>query len=133
MRRLTARERTLAAKAAALQAVVVPALRLVSLKKVQSLVGALAPLKRSGPRGDEALARAHEAARVVHGVARRSIPRASCLPRSIVLWALLRRMGIEGRLRFGVKRQGSGVDAHAWVEVNGEPVGERPDAYGALE
>jgi hypothetical protein len=126
LRDLSSRERTLAAKAAALQAVVVPALRVFGFGKVRSMLAALAPLKKSGPKGEDALVRAREAARVTIGVARRSIPRASCVPRALVLWALLRRIGIEARVRFGAKRAGKSIEAHAWVEFGGEALGETP-------
>jgi len=125
LRDLSSRERTLAAKAAALQAVVVPALRVFGFGKVKSMLAALAPLRKFGPKGEEALARAREAARVTMGVARRSLPRATCVPRALVLFALLRRIGVDSRIRFGAKRAGKGIEAHAWVEVGGEAVGER--------
>ncbi|MCE9582350.1 MAG: lasso peptide biosynthesis B2 protein [Planctomycetes bacterium] len=130
IRDLSPRERTLAAKAAALQAVVVPALKVFGFGKVKTMVSALAPLRKTGPQGEEAVARAREAARVVHGVARRSLPRATCVPRSLILWALLRRIGIESRIRFGAKAAGKGIEAHAWVEVGGEPVGEAAGMRG---
>ena len=125
LRDLTPRQRSLAAKAAALQAVVVPALRVFGFGKVKSMLAALAPLRKTGPTGDEALSRAREAARVIMGVARRSLPRASCVPRALVLWALLRRIGIEARIRFGAKHAAKGIEAHAWVEFGGEALGEK--------
>lgn len=51
----------------------------------------------------------------------------TCLPRSLVLQALLRRHGIETELRIGVRRQAGELRAHAWVEEAGHPVGEPPD------
>ncbi|MEK7469160.1 MAG: lasso peptide biosynthesis B2 protein [Planctomycetota bacterium] len=124
LRDLSPADRTLAAKAAALQALVVPALRVFGFGKVKSMLATLAPLKKAGPKGVDVLARARETARVTMGVARRSLPRASCVPRALVLFALLRRLGIDGRIRFGAKRAGKGIEAHAWVEVGGEAIGE---------
>jgi hypothetical protein len=47
--------------------------------------------------------------------------RSSCLPRTIVLWSLLRRRGIATNVRIGVRRDAEGaVKAHAWLEWNGE-------------
>lgn len=46
--------------------------------------------------------------------------RATCLTRSLTLWALLRRDGCGPIIRFGA-RSGSGtVEAHAWVECGGK-------------
>ena len=43
-----------------------------------------------------------------------------CLARSLVLWGLLRRNGIETDLRFGMKKKDGKLLAHAWVEYLGE-------------
>ena len=53
---------------------------------------------------------------------------ATCVPRSIVLWRLLRDLGPT--IRFGVARPSSGeFFAHAWVEIDGRAVN---DASGAV-
>ena len=120
LRDLTPRQRALAAKAAALQAVVVPLVRVLGFRRVKSLVAGLAPLAKKKASD----ARVDEAAWVAYGVARRSRPRASCVPRALVLWALLRRMGVEGIVRFGARKAGESIEAHAWVEVEGRAIGE---------
>jgi len=51
----------------------------------------------------------------------------TCLPRSLVLQALLHRQGIEADLRIGVRREAGELRAHAWVEQAGSPVGEPAD------
>jgi hypothetical protein len=48
--------------------------------------------------------------------------RALCLEQSLSLYLLLRRMGIQADLRFGV--QAYPFAAHAWVEHGGEAVNE---------
>jgi hypothetical protein len=48
--------------------------------------------------------------------------RARCLEQALVLWTALRLAGAPAELRFGVKPT-KGI-AHAWVEVEHEPVGE---------
>ena len=48
--------------------------------------------------------------------------RGNCLSRSLVLWWMLRRRGIESDLRIGVRRDGEDFDAHAWVEYQGRPL-----------
>ena len=67
--------------------------------------------------------------RIVSAVTRRHPYRANCLERSLTLWWLLGRHGVDADLRFGVRP--SAVDAspdfHAWVEVGGTPVNDRAD------
>ena len=43
-----------------------------------------------------------------------------CLARSLVLWLLLDRQGIRTELKFGVKKEGDNLLAHAWIEYKGE-------------
>jgi hypothetical protein len=51
-------------------------------------------------------------------------PRGSCLRRSLVLAALLRHQGLRPTLQIGVQRQGDELGAHAWVELEGQALGE---------
>ena len=61
-------------------------------------------------------------------VAGRSVVGARCLGRSLVLWFLLRRRGIDAELVIGVEApRGGELPAHAWVEVAGEPVNDALD------
>ena len=46
-----------------------------------------------------------------------------CLPNAIVLNRMLRRRGVPSTLVIGAKR-GEDFAAHAWVEVDGLPIGE---------
>jgi hypothetical protein len=59
--------------------------------------------------------------------------RAQCLERSLVLYYLLRRQGVDVRLVNGVKVDPFG--AHAWVQYRGEPINdvrEHVELYTAL-
>lgn len=49
----------------------------------------------------------------------------TCLPRALCLRWLLGRAGIPAELRIGIARQDGQLLAHAWVERDGAPVGER--------
>ena len=53
----------------------------------------------------------------------------NCLSRSLVLWWLLRRQGIESKLRIGTRTTGGEFEAHAWVEYDGHPLNEDQDVY----
>lgn len=50
-----------------------------------------------------------------------------CLARSIALWFLLKRMGIETDLRFGMKKENGKLLAHSWVEYKGKPLTLDPE------
>lgn len=52
--------------------------------------------------------------------------RARCLERSFALHVCLGRCGIPTTVRLGV--QPYPFAAHAWVELDGEPIGESPDS-----
>jgi hypothetical protein len=57
----------------------------------------------------------------------RLMPRVRCLATALALLSLLRRGGVAGRLRLGVRRCGTGLQAHAWVEVYETVIGDMPD------
>jgi hypothetical protein len=48
--------------------------------------------------------------------------RALCLPRALAAQAMLRRRGIASRLCLGVAREGTGLAAHAWIELGNDVV-----------
>ncbi len=66
-------------------------------------------------------------ARLVDAAARHGIYRAPCLPRSLVLWWLLRRRGIAADLRIGVRKEAGQFEAHAWVESCGVALNDGAD------
>lgn len=53
--------------------------------------------------------------------------RPTCLVRSLTLWWLLRRRGIESGLRIGVRMREGKMEAHAWVERAGRVLNDAPD------
>jgi hypothetical protein len=78
------------------------------------------------PDGDEARA----AAEAVAIVAGRPVVGARCLGRSLLLWFLLRRRGIDADLIIGAEpARERALPAHAWVEVAGQPVNDEPDVW----
>lgn len=50
-----------------------------------------------------------------------------CMKRSIIIFHYLRKWGYDARLRFGVAKEDGTLQGHAWVELDGEPLSERPD------
>lgn len=66
--------------------------------------------------------------RLVAAAARLHVVPARCLARAVVLRDMLARRGIPAVVRIGVARGGAGVCAHAWLEGQAGPVGERPES-----
>jgi hypothetical protein len=94
------------------------ALRVLSFARVQALLSST--LRRSAATGQSCAAdRVQAATRVVGLAAERGLVRVGCLPHSLVLWWLLRRQGGDAVLRFGVRKAGAVIEAHAWVEHDG--------------
>jgi Transglutaminase-like superfamily len=67
--------------------------------------------------------------KMVEAAARHGPYRANCLAQSLVLWWLLRRQGIEGDLRIGVRKTTGLFEAHAWVEWLGFVLNENQDVH----
>ncbi|HEV2299762.1 MAG TPA: lasso peptide biosynthesis B2 protein [Candidatus Acidoferrales bacterium] len=66
-------------------------------------------------------------ARMIEAASRHGIARGNCLSRSVALWWLLRRKGINAELRIGARRAGEGLEAHAWVELGGTILNDEDD------
>lgn len=71
-------------------------------------------------------------ARTVDRAARHHLYPMRCLQRSLALEHLLRKRGHAAGIRFGVRRIGARneLSAHAWVEVDGRPLGEPGEIEG---
>jgi hypothetical protein len=68
-----------------------------------------------------------DAARLTWAVqtAARGLPdQFTCLPQALSLWLLLARRGQVAHIHFGVRMAASGVEAHAWVELDGAVLGQ---------
>jgi hypothetical protein len=64
---------------------------------------------------------------LINSAAHHALGPANCLTRSLYLWWLLRRRGIDSQLRIGVRLTDGALDAHAWVEHAGIPINDRQD------
>ncbi len=89
------------------------------------------------PLGGSDRALATSMAEAVSLVAGRKVVGALCLGRSLLLWYLLRRRGMDAELVVGAKAP---VDetwmAHAWVELDSQPVNDDADVrdhYGSFD
>ena len=105
------------------------ALRRYKLRRLQSILGrGPAPRRVESPPAARH-AEAERLAWVVQVAAAYGPWPANCLQRSLVLWWFLRRRGLTGDLRIGVRRDPATqrLDFHAWVEHEGVVVNDRRD------
>lgn len=51
----------------------------------------------------------------------------SCLVRSLTLWVLLLRRGVETDLRLGIRKKEGRTEGHAWIEWAGKALNERQE------
>jgi Transglutaminase-like superfamily len=122
-------EKSLALQSLVLCLLSVIALRLIGFGRWKGILWAASSGGRNlaattSARGDVSIAEAY--ASVVDMVARNTPwGLVTCLPRSLTLWWLLRRHGVESELRIGVRSEGERIVAHAWVVCHDTVVGER--------
>lgn len=64
--------------------------------------------------------RALRAARAVRSAELHGPAQPNCLERSLALWWLLRREGVESELHIGARNEAGRFEAHAWVELGGK-------------
>jgi transglutaminase superfamily protein len=122
-RRLSRWERQVFLRALVLLPIAGLGLRVLGMRRVQTLLSAIPRAADASARGDE-LSHMRQVARLVAAASRHGPYRASCLPMSLTLQRLLRERGIESDLRLGVRKVSGRFEAHAWVERHGEPIAE---------
>jgi hypothetical protein len=106
------------------------ATRLGGLARGQAVLSRLSSSpRRSRTVDDPRNPRPRTVARLVGAAAAHHFFRPNCLQRSLVLWWLLRLERIESRLRIGVRRTPTGLEAHAWVEHGGSPLNAKDDIH----
>lgn len=80
----------------------------------------------------EELRRARRYARWIEAAARHHVIRAHCLQRSLVLHHWLQEEGLPSALHIGVRRADGALKAHAWVQVGGYVLNDRPVTVAAF-
>lgn len=96
-------------------------LRWLPFARVERLLEPARSGRRSSAAEDSVVARCVWAAAAA---SRHHLKTMTCLPRAFGLRWLLGRAGCAADLRIGVRREGDQLLAHAWVELDGRPVGE---------
>lgn len=79
------------------------------------------------------LERAETLARLAAIAGRRGMVQATCLRQALAVYLLLRRRGLAPALKLGVDRQGSQPDMHAWVELDGQALGQTEVRHASFE
>ena len=120
-RNLSPLERRATIAATALIPIIHLSVKALGAKRTHRAFGSIRPVP---PPADVNIAR--RLAHAVSRAARWGVVAGNCLSRSIALMCLLGRCGIRADLRLGVRLEGNGLDAHAWVEHDGVPLNESP-------
>jgi hypothetical protein len=116
-------ERRRAVEAAALMLLVWGGLRLLPFAALRRLVDGYVRAGAAAPRLPTRARIRPAVQRVVRGLGVRLPCARNCLVQALVADAMLRRNGLAAALRIGVLRtDGSAMEAHAWVECDGEIV-----------
>src|SRR5215831_18997330 len=117
---LTATERSLLIRAVLLLGAIRVGLWLLSFRTLWDLLARVTPAR--GRSRDLDYSSPEQVARAVTA-ASRYVPRATCLTQALAAQVLLTRQGYPVSLRIGVaKGEGGRLEAHAWVENQGEVV-----------
>jgi hypothetical protein len=120
-------DRALLINAIFLLPIVTMSLKSVGLRRTQSWLARNA-VATTRPLTEQTRVNVRRAAQMVAAACRQLPLRSGCLPRTIVLWSLLRREGIETDVRIGVGCDTRGeFQAHAWLEWNGEVLNDAGD------
>ena len=100
-------------------------LSVCGLKGTRRWLDRMARLRLSRRRDDVGSAgNSIQAVRVAAGV----LPvECLCLPKALATRFLLARRGIQAELVLGARKSENGLDAHAWLELDGQPLGETLD------
>ena len=134
---LPVRDKGLLVECVCLLPLIAAGLRLVGFHRIGSILAGVSPrLADDGEPRETRRRRARDVFGLVRAAARHGPYRARCLEESLLLWWLLRRRGIETRLRLGVNTEASFLQAHAWVELEGRALDERESSgrrYEAFE
>jgi hypothetical protein len=127
-------DRTLILHAALILALTEIGLRLFGFRRWKELIEKFS-LPAQPPQSLSADVQRETALRALRAV--RSVPlhgptNPNCLERSMTLWWMLRRDGIDGELHIGARKEGGQFMAHAWVELGGQVLNDGAEVHQQL-
>lgn len=129
LRRLGWSEQQILLQAMLMLLLIAVLLRLLGLRRCQSFIAGLLlrrPVVTAAP-ASATFASALRLSRLVNLAAQQGIYAANCLQRSVVLWWLLGRQGVESQIYLGTRKQAGRFEAHAWVELAGVVLNDTAD------
>jgi len=92
-------------------------LRLAGYKRTRRLVEWLSGHRHPRAANQQDLETAHRLAQLAAIAGRRGPVQATCLRQALVVYGMLRLRGLRPEFKFGVRGEGDGIGAHAWVEL----------------
>lgn len=129
-RALAPEDRRVLVLAAGLLPLAALSLRIGGLRRAQAIMDRCLPLAPRGPGAGAAVA--ERLALLVAAAARHGPFKAKCLPVALAARGMLRRRGLAAELRIGVRKVGSRLDAHAWLEHEGTPLAQGGDVRASF-
>lgn len=107
-------------------------LRVTGYKRTRQMVEGMSRHPRPRRAGDDDLRDAERLAQLTAAAGIHGVVKATCLPRALVVHGTLLRRGLQPDLKLGVRRQPGGIEAHAWVELEGQPLAQTDLDYAAF-
>jgi hypothetical protein len=128
-KKLSPAEQRMFLRAALLLPAAAWALRFVGFRRIERLIGSRERPHAPNTTGDAAKKWrvASAARRMTEAASRHGFMRGNCLSKSIILWHLLRREGLEPVLCVGGRKEDGRFEAHAWIELDGSAVNDSED------
>jgi hypothetical protein len=123
----SARDWILLAQAWSLLLVIDIALRILPFRKVQIWMKSQQEKEISAAQAEILIRRSSD---FVELAARNHLYPMTCLRRSLVKQYLLSQRGVNTDLFIGVRRNQEKLEAHAWLEYQGQPIGEKEPPTG---
>ena len=106
---------------------------LLRISNLQDLQQSLSSKKISASNDPDHLTNAWHLQKLVYMASRLHLPPSSCFIRACTLQRMLSNRGIPSTLRIGTNRSIQEFHAHAWIEVQGQAVGEPQDIQDSFE
>lgn len=125
-------ERNLILRAALILPVTEMGLRFFGFRRWKELIEKFSRSVADSQQRLSARAQSEAALRTVRAVRSaelHGLTKPNCLERSMTLWWMLRRDGIEGELHIGARHQAGKFEAHAWVELGGTVLNDAADVH----
>lgn len=104
-------------------------LRWTGFKATQAMLRELLPASPTEQNSDAVDERLALTSRMINAADRHGPVHPSCLVKSLTLWWLLERQGIQSQLRIGIRKEKDGFEAHAWVERKGVALNEPEERH----